>query len=381
MIEGNAFYEPGEESSVVSLNQEVDIFASHMKIYTTDTDKYEDIMDEPVEMEVFDEDAWASNLMLGAVVALGFAACAVVVVASGGAALGAVALAGAAVGTGLITAGVAYADRKNKKNRSREEFIGELAIGAGIGMLTALGIVYAGPSLLVAGEQAGVEASYCFGANVLTTSVIPDIVASGGGVLLATDGAYILNELNAMSTGENLAVETVFDGDEENYEDFVMVLEMLNQAFGDLTARGYQRTSAENNSSNITQKNKEESSSETGLDIRNANDASDSKADTKPYTNSRPSFRKGVVEEVWENAKDPDGLVRDPNTGEVINWTPGESRKGVWDMGHIPEAKYSEMHEAYMNGELTTKEFVDWYNDPANYRPELPSNNRSHKYE
>lgn len=108
---------------------------------------------------------------------------------------------------------------------------------------------------------------------------------------------------------------------------------------------------------------------------------SGSKADTKPYTNSRPSFRKGVVEEVWENAKGPDGLVRDPNTGEVINWTPEESRKGVWDMGHLPEAKYSEMHEAYMNGELTTKEFVDWYNDPANYRPELPSNNRSHKYE
>ena len=108
---------------------------------------------------------------------------------------------------------------------------------------------------------------------------------------------------------------------------------------------------------------------------------SGSKTNTKPYTNSRPSFRKGVVEQVWENAKGPDGLVRDPNTGEVINWTPGESRKGVWDMGHIPEAKYSEMHEAYMNGELTTKEFVDWYNDPTNYRPELPSNNRSHKYE
>ena len=44
-------------------------------------------------------------------------------------------------------------------------------------------------------------------------------------------------------------------------------------------------------------------------------------------------------------------------------------------MGHIPEAKYSEMHEAYMNGELTTKEFVDWYNDPANYRLELPRKN------
>ena len=109
--------------------------------------------------------------------------------------------------------------------------------------------------------------------------------------------------------------------------------------------------------------------------------ALDSGNKTKPYANSRPSFRKGVVEEVWENAKGPDGLVRDPNTGDIINWTPGQSRKGVWDMGHIPEAKYSEIHEAYMNGELTTKEFVDWYNDPANYRPELPSNNRSHKYE
>ena len=109
--------------------------------------------------------------------------------------------------------------------------------------------------------------------------------------------------------------------------------------------------------------------------------ALDSGNKTKPYANSRPSFRKGVVEEVWENAKGPDGLVRDPNTGDIINWTPGQSRKGVWDMGHIPEAKYSEMHEAYMNGELTTKEFVDWYNDPANYRLELPSNNRSHKYE
>ena len=109
--------------------------------------------------------------------------------------------------------------------------------------------------------------------------------------------------------------------------------------------------------------------------------ALDSGNKTKPYANSRPSFRKGVVEEVWENVKGPDGLVRDPNTGDIINWTPGQSRKGVWDMGHIPEAKYSEMHEAYMNGELTTKEFVDWYNDPANYRPELPSNNRSHKYE
>jgi len=39
-----------------------------------------------------------------------------------------------------------------------------------------------------------------------------------------------------------------------------------------------------------------------------------------------------------------------------------------------------------MNGTITKKEFLEflefleWYRDPVNYRPELPSTNRSHKY-
>ena len=49
--------------------------------------------------------------------------------------------------------------------------------------------------------------------------------------------------------------------------------------------------------------------------------------------------------------------------------------------GAYSNSKIFKVHEAYMNGKLTTKEFVDWYNDPANYKPELPSNNRSHRYE
>lgn len=101
----------------------------------------------------------------------------------------------------------------------------------------------------------------------------------------------------------------------------------------------------------------------------------------KPYSNSRPSFRKGIVDKVWNNAKDPDGLVRDPNTGDIIEWEESHPRKGVWDMGHLPSEKYSTVHDAYMNGELSKKEFLNWYNDPDNYRPELPGNNRSHKFE
>ena len=38
-------------------------------------------------------------------------------------------------------------------------------------------------------------------------------------------------------------------------------------------------------------------------------------------------------------------------------------------------------HELYVKGEKSKEEFLSWYRDPANYRPELPSTNRSHKYE
>lgn len=101
----------------------------------------------------------------------------------------------------------------------------------------------------------------------------------------------------------------------------------------------------------------------------------------KQYIKNRPSYRKGVVEEVWENAKGPDGLVRDPNTGDIINWTKGTPREGVWDMGHIAGEEYRKMVHRFRSGKITKKEFFDWYNNPKNYYPELPSNNRSHRFE
>lgn len=70
-MEENVFYKPGEPSSVMSLNEEVDLFASCVNIYTTETDVYGDIMDEPRELEVFDEGAWALNLATGIVATLG----------------------------------------------------------------------------------------------------------------------------------------------------------------------------------------------------------------------------------------------------------------------------------------------------------------------
>ena len=110
-------------------------------------------------------------------------------------------------------------------------------------------------------------------------------------------------------------------------------------------------------------------------------EALESGSGNKPYTNSRPSYGKNQVNEVWENAKDPiTGKVYDPS-GVEITWDKTKPRNGQWDMGHIPGEKYSEMHQLYMDDVISKDEFLEWYRNPKNYRPELPSTNRSHKYE
>lgn len=101
----------------------------------------------------------------------------------------------------------------------------------------------------------------------------------------------------------------------------------------------------------------------------------------KPYKNSRPSYAEGQVETVWENAKiKGNGHVYDPSGAEIF-WDQSKHRNGQWDMGHIPGKSYKETHRKYLNGTISKKEFLDWYQAPANYRPELPVSNRGHRYE
>lgn len=50
-------------------------------------------------------------------------------------------------------------------------------------------------------------------------------------------------------------------------------------------------------------------------------------------------------------------------------------------MGHKPGQKYSDIHQQYMDDIITKDEFLEWYKNPDNYRPELPSTNRGHAYE
>lgn len=110
----------------------------------------------------------------------------------------------------------------------------------------------------------------------------------------------------------------------------------------------------------------------------------DANGDRLPYANHRPDYAPDQVESVWEAAKDENGEVwAEGVDGEdvLIEWEPGEPRNGVWDMGHLPESKYSSLRERYLSGQITTEQFLVEYRNPANYRVEVPEVNRSHRNE
>ncbi|SHM45220.1 RHS repeat-associated core domain-containing protein [Chryseobacterium carnipullorum] len=100
----------------------------------------------------------------------------------------------------------------------------------------------------------------------------------------------------------------------------------------------------------------------------------------KAYSKSRPSYAKDQVETVWNSAKQKDGKVYDPNTGEELTWDKAIKPRS-WDMGHKPGQEYKKLHEKYMNGKITKEKFLEKYKNPKNYQPESKSANRSHKYE
>ena len=95
-----------------------------------------------------------------------------------------------------------------------------------------------------------------------------------------------------------------------------------------------------------------------------------------PKTYARPSsYRKGVREKTWANAKSKSGTVRDPQSGRVMN----PNKK--WDMGHKPGYEFRKHQQSAMDRKLTRKEFLDEHNNPKHYRPETPATNRSHELE
>ena len=142
----------------------------------------------------------------------------------------------------------------------------------------------------------------------------------------------------------------------------------------------------------------------------------DANGDLRQYANYRPPHRPEDVATVWTDSRNAQvqaigkGDLDLPEPGEdqmwvrvrddaefegeslvtltddvgrssryrLIEWRPGESRDGLWDMGHTPDAKYSDLHGKYMRGEIELDEFLDGYQSAGNYRVEDPGRNRAH---
>lgn len=78
----------------------------------------------------------------------------------------------------------------------------------------------------------------------------------------------------------------------------------------------------------------------------------------------------------------PTGPIGDDWTVEnghrLIEWRDGDSRAGLWDMGHVGGNEYAKLRDQYHDGLITFKDFIAEYRDPENYRVQDPYRNRSH---
>ncbi|MEK4911396.1 WXG100 family type VII secretion target [Bacillus sp. FSL E2-8887] len=117
---------------------------------------------------------------------------------------------------------------------------------------------------------------------------------------------------------------------------------------------------------------------------------SDKALENGPYIkNGKPNGRPQLSgkkkyefeKDVFDKQIDPDGILRDPNTSEVLDWKPGQARKNKVDFGHTEGNTYKNMFEKYKNREITLKELKEFQFNSDNFRLEKPSVNRSHKYE
>ncbi|WP_254439924.1 HNH/ENDO VII family nuclease [Mycobacteroides abscessus] len=133
-------------------------------------------------------------------------------------------------------------------------------------------------------------------------------------------------------------------------------------------------------------------------------------ADGNPlkYLNGRPDFGPTQEPDVWNLSRDeqvtqiesglsglempgpnqqwvqlhPNGPIGEDWTVQdghrLIEWQPGDPRKGLWDMGHTEGNEYYKLRDQYHDGSIPFRDFIDEYRDPENYRVQDPYRNRSH---
>ena len=192
---------------------------------------------------------------------------------------------------------------------------------------------------------------FCAGALAISLSSAAIFLALGGSCLIF----FAMNCAAAQA-----------DWESGNYD--LAILEMIFAAGSVIGAKNCfdnagAIVSASATASSITDPSPSNKQTASGNDGNNPNNTS--------Y--ERPSgYRKGVREQVWENAKNLDGEVLDPITRQKMNYDE------PWDMGHKPGYEFRKHQQSARERGITRKQFLDEHNNPDHYRPELPSSNRSH---
>lgn len=264
-----ALAQPGGNITALEINQEINLFGSHVNLVGTTFDTYPPIQDALVEKKIEKEEgSWLGNLLTGIVVTAAFAGLAIATVATGGAALAAVALAGAAVGTGVVTAAVSYSDAKSGHARTWTQFLGNLAMGGAIGATTAASIYGLWTVLPAASQAAGLQVSLWTGTtSSMTVSTIPTIATYGGYGLMGANGAFALNEIASIGTGQNWMLDHVFGGNQEAYDGAALITGMCTMGYMEVGANnaalGGNRNTSSITSTNTDSKGPEKKNEDT----------------------------------------------------------------------------------------------------------------------
>ena len=100
-------------------------------------------------------------------------------------------------------------------------------------------------------------------------------------------------------------------------------------------------------------------------DIQNAPYIKDGKPNGRPSPSGKA--KDEFLENLYEKQVGADGMLKDPHTGEIIPWKPGEKMKGIVDIGHKTGKEYTKAFTKYQSGKWTLEQLKAFQSNPKNF--------------